>query len=101
MNSLIVRVTASDDHFLSLKKRARGDFYNHRRFHTAAKIPLNPPCQRGTLTSDTASLERERLVTYRKRLFHSPPAAGYQNDRQACHSFLRERQSVFDAASCL
>src|SRR5262245_20611143 len=71
----------------------------------ARLLPLSPvrtpPCQRGTLTSDTASLERERLVTYRKRLFHSPPAAGYQNDRQACHSFLRERQSVFDAASCL
>src|SRR5262245_28300352 len=98
MNSLIVRVTPSDDHFPSLKKRGPGRFLKSPTFHTAAKIPL---CQRGTLTFRYCLSQREGLVTYRKKLFHSPPAAGYQNDRQACHSFLRERQSVFDAASCL
>src|SRR5262249_62157903 len=57
-----------------------------------------PPCQRGTLTSDTASPERKRLVTYRKRLFHSPTTAENQKNRQSFHPFLPKRQPYIHRA---
>src|SRR5262244_2617189 len=64
MNSLIVRVTASDDHFPSLIKEGPGEIFTITDLSHRCKNPRNPPLPKGDLDLLTLPLSKGRDLSH-------------------------------------